>query len=341
MNTDKAKLKSKKVDAMTEKNATTALVKFSDLTVDAGYKISYELTEKTLPPKYAAEVEKNLRHSAKLLKEKNRQSIEDETVALVNSSVAAVMSVAKDEKSFDEASRELVAQGKTAVKNVVIENAKEIALEESKKIGADILKKSGLNILKSGGKVNPAVNALILGDMIKDSALKYLDGKISEEQFIKEVAAKGTVLAVETVGAFVGSFAVPIPVVGAIIGSTVTSVACNAVISVMNTAESLYKASKIQMAADRRRRIEKIKSEALTEMKHQREIMQKCFADEKLQWDKNVQTGFELIAAGTYENNVDIKGLDNILKNFGSQVAFSNRQEFRADFRRRKIVVNL
>ena len=73
MNTDKAKLKSKKVDAMTEKNATTALVKFSDLTVDAGYKISYELTEKTLPPKYAAEVEKNLRHSAKLLKEKNRQ----------------------------------------------------------------------------------------------------------------------------------------------------------------------------------------------------------------------------------------------------------------------------
>ena len=179
MNTDKAKLKSKKVDAMTEKNATTALVKFSDLTVDAGYKISYELTEKTLPPKYAAEVEKNLRHSAKLLKEKNRQSIEDETVALVNSSVAAVMSVAKDEKSFDEASRELVAQGKTAVKNVVIENAKEIALEESKKIGADILKKSGLNILKSGGKVNPAVNALILGDIfLKNNLSRKLPPKV-------------------------------------------------------------------------------------------------------------------------------------------------------------------
>ena len=61
---------------MPEKNISTALVKFSDLTVDSGYKISYELTENTLPPKYAAEVEKQLRHSAKLLKERNRQTMQ-------------------------------------------------------------------------------------------------------------------------------------------------------------------------------------------------------------------------------------------------------------------------
>lgn len=332
---------------MPEKIVSGELVKFSDLTVDKGYKISYELTEKTLPPKYAAEVEKQLRESAKLLKEKNRQTIDEETVALVNAGVNAVMSVAKDEKSFDEASRELLAEGKTAVKKVVIENAKEVAVEEARRVGMDVLKKSGLNILKSGGKVNPAVNALILGEMIKDSALKLLDGKISEEEFVKEVAKKGAILAVETIGAFVGSFAVPIPVVGAIIGSTVTSIACNAIISVMDVAEnqikSLWNAAKIQTAADNRRRIEKIKFEALTEMKRQRAILEKCFADEKLQFDKNVKAGFELIAAGTYENNVDTiaKGLDSILKNFGSQVAFSNRQDFRADFRQRKIVVNL
>ena len=327
--------------------ANKEIVKFSDLAIDKGYKFSYEIAEKTLPPKFAAEVEKNLRHATNLLKEKNKDAIEDETVKLVNSGVEAVIGVAKNEKTFEEASRELAAQGKTAVKNIVLENAKEVALEESKRVGMEILKKNGLQILKSGGAANPALNAIILGDMIKNSALKFIDGKISEEEFIKEISKKGAILAIETIGAFAGSFALPIPVVGALVGSTVTSIACNAVISVMDAAESqiksLYNASKIQAAADRRARIAKIKSEALAEMQRQREIMQECFAEENLQWNKNVQAGFELISAGTFENNVDTiaRGLNKILENFNSQVAFSSRSDFRADFRNRKIVVNL
>ena len=71
--------------------------------------------------------------------------------------------------------------------------------------------------------------------------------------------------------------------------------------------------------------------------------MEKYFADEKFHRDKNIRGGFELISKGTYSNDVEViaAGLDKILQNFGGKVAFDNREDFRRDFRRRKIVVNL
>ena len=343
---DELKRRSKPV----AKSAAKELVKFSDVTIERGYKVSYDIAEVSLPPKISREVENHLRHSTKLLKSNNRETIELEMVALVNSSISAVMSVAKDEQSFDEASRALAEQGKTAIKNVVIENAKDVAAQEAKKIGEDVakqaLKKTGLKIFK-GGANHPAMKAMIFADMIKGQVLDWIDGKINDEQFIKEVSKKGTLLALETVGAFAGQSLIPIPVVGAMVGSTVTAIVCNSLVAVMDASydkiKELWDASKTQSAADRRKVISKIKTEALAEMERQRGVMKKYFADEKFQWDKNIQEGFELITSGTYSNDVEIiaQGLDKILKNFSSRVAFSNREEFRRDFRRKKIFVNL
>ena len=102
-------------------------------------------------------------------------------------------------------------------------------------------------------------------------------------------------------------------------------------------------AAELHAVADRRKVVAKIKADALAEMNRQRGLMEKYFAEEKRAWDKNVQAGFELIASGTYSNDVDViaQGLDKILQNFGGQVAFNNRDDFRKDFRRKKIVVNL
>ena len=281
--------------------AVKGLVSFSDVTIDKGYKISYEVIEGTLPPKISREAEIHLRNSTNLLKSKNRETIEVETVALVNSSINALMNVAKDEQSFDEASRALIAQSKAAVKSVVIENAKDVAIREARQI------------LKVGA-TNPVINALVVGDLIKDSALRLLEGKIDEAQFIKEVTRRCTVLALQTIcmGFPGGAFA-----------SMAVSHACNELFSLMDAAET-------QAAADRRKIISKIKSEALAEMERQREIMKKCFADEKFRWDKNIQVGFELISKGTYSNDAEIiaQGFDKIMKNFGGQVAFSTYEEF-------------
>ena len=339
---DKLKRRSEPV----AKSSAKELVKFSDVTIERGYKVSYDIAEVSLPPKISREVENHLRHSTKLLKSKNRETIELETVALVNSSISAIMSVAKDEQSFDEASRALAEQGKTAIKNVVIENAKDVAAQEVKKIGEDVakqaFKKTGLQIFK-GGANHPAVKAIVFADMIKGQVLDWIDGKISDEQFIKEVSKKGTLLALETVGAFAGAeifgatlgqTLIPIPVVGAMVGSTVTAIVCNSLVAVMDASydkiKELWDASKTQAVADRRKVISKIKTEALVEMERQRDVMKKYFADEKFQWDKNVQEGFELITSGTYSNNAEViaRGLDKILKNFGGQVAFMSCREF-------------
>lgn len=178
-----------------------------------------------------------------------------------------------------------------------------------------------------GGAVNPAVNALIVGDLVKDSALKFLNGEIDEAQFIKEVTRRCTVLALQ-------AFAVSLP--GGVFASVAIHHACNALFSVMDAADN-------QAAADRRKIISQIKAEALNEMVRQRGELKKCFADEKFHWDKNVQAGFELIAAGTYSNDVETiaQGLNKIMQNFGGQVAFANCEDFRRDFKRRKIVVSL
>lgn len=310
------------------KYAGKELANYSDVTIERGYKVSYELAETTLPPKIARNVEGRLRHSANLLKAKNRETIELETVALMNSSITALIGVAKEEQSFDEAKRIIAAQGKTAIKNVVIENVKEVAKKEAERLGKDALKKIGLQqIFKSSGATNPAVNALVLGEAVKDSVLAWVDGKISDEQFIKEVSRKCMVLVLQTL-------AMEIP--GGVLASTAIAHACNSLFSLMDAAE-------IMAAADRRKRVAKIKSEALAEMERQRGLMKEYFADEKLRWDKNVQVGFELIADGTYSNDVEViaQGLDKILQNFGSQVAFADREDFRRDFKRKKIVLNL
>lgn len=59
-----------------------------------------------------------------------------------------------------------------------------------------------------------------------------------------------------------------------------TAVACNALIAAADATLELWDASKNQ-AADRRKVIAEIKTEALAEMARQRGVMEKYFADEK------------------------------------------------------------
>ncbi|MBQ6297139.1 MAG: hypothetical protein IJK81_05540 [Selenomonadaceae bacterium] len=328
------------------------LIKFSDAALERSYKVSYELAEVTLPPRISKELTRDLRLSTNRLKKSNADNLNAAAVEIVSSSTKTIFDFATGEKNFDEAIHAIAAQTKVVVKKVVVEKGKEIAIQEAKRIGGNAAQKVLLNV---GINSNVAAKALVFGSMIKDNVLDLLDGKIDEEQFIKEVGKKGLTLAIETVGGFVGAeigatygavigqTLIPIPVVGAVIGSTVTAVACSGLIAAIDATLKLWDASKINAAADRRKIIYKIKTDALAEMEHQRGVMKKYFADEKYKWDKNVQDGFELISKGTHSNDVEIiaQGLDKILQNFGSKVAFANREDFRRDFRSRKIVVNL
>ena len=308
--------------------AAKNLSQYSDAAFERGYKISYEVAEYTLPPKLAAEVERQLRISTDTIKAKHADNLNAAAVEVVNSSITALVSVAKNEKSFDAAGQALLDQSTGAVKTIVIERGKQVIAREAQRIGTELAGQAAQKIVRQvGGKNNPVLNAMAVGGIVKDLALDWADGKISDEQFVKLVTRRCTVLALKTLAS---------PIDGGIFTSAAIDYACNELFMLMDAAE-------LQTAADRRKVVAKIKSDALAEMNRQRGLMQKYFADEKLSWDRNVQAGFKLIASGTYSNDVDViaQGLDKILQNFGGQVAFSNREDFRRDFRRRKIVVNL
>lgn len=318
------------------KPVSNELVRYSNDAHESAYKISYEIAEVTLPPKISTPLERELRISTDKIKSENGKNLEKATVQIVTATTDTIIDVVSGDKNFDEASRQLVAQSKNVVKNVVIQKGKDIIIKEGQRIGGEVLKKVGMNIFKGS---NPAMNALVFGDVMKNSVMALVEGKIDAEQFIKEVSRKCAVIALQT---FVAT-----TVPGGIFAGVAIEYACNAVFAKMDAAEyaikDFWKASQNQAAADRRKVIEKIKSDALVEMKRQRDLMQKCFADEKLKWDSNVKAGFQLIAQGSYSNDVDViaQGLDRILQNFGSQVAFSSKEDFRRDFRQRKIVLNL
>ena len=114
------------------------LAKGSDTALESGYKISYEVAEHTLPPKLAGDVERQLRISTNTLKAKYADNLKEATVEVMNSSITALVSVAKNEKSLDEAGQALVSQSASAVKTIVIERGKQVAINEAQRIGTEL-----------------------------------------------------------------------------------------------------------------------------------------------------------------------------------------------------------
>ena len=327
------------------KSAAKELVKFSDAALEQGYKVSYELAEISLPPKYSKEVERQLRISVEQIKKKNADNLDAAAVEIISSSTKTIFDVASGEKNFDEAREEIFSKTKVTVKKVVIEKGKEIAAKEAQRIGTELAGKTAKKFLLGVGTgANSAVEILVLGNKMKDSVLKLLDGEIDVEQYIFEMNRACLALAIKAVeknGMIIAQGMIPIPVVGALVGGAVISVACRGLMlaadAVLTKIEDgvryvkgMWKAANNQAAADRRKVISKIKEDALAEMERQRGVMKKYFADEKFQWDKNIQEGFELITSGTYSNDAEViaRGLDKILKNFGGQVAFTSCREF-------------
>ena len=306
------------------------LVKFSDAALERGYKVSYEIAEENLPPPLAREVERQLRISTDKIKSENAKNLNEATVKLITSTTATLLDVAKDEKNFDEASRALADKSSGVVKTIIIERSKKVVTAEAQRIGREFAGQASQKIVRNiAGSNNPVLNAVAFGDIVKDLAFDWAEGKISDEQFVKLVTRRCTVLVLK-------SLAINFP--GGLFAGVAIEHACNEIFALMDVVDA-----GLDAASDRRNIVSKIKTDVLNEMNRQRGLMEKYFADEKFQWDKNIQSGFELISKGTYSNDVEViaAGLDKILQNFGGKVAFDNREDFRRDFRRRKIVVNL
>ena len=276
-----------------------------------------------------ADVERRLSQSVKEARKRVGEDLEAAAIPLVIAGVNALVSVTKDEKSLCEAGRDIAVQTGTV-----------IASSELQKIGIkaanQAMKQSGVTILKQAAKANVVAHAVTIGFLLKDSVIDWLDGNLDDGQFVEQVSRTGTLFVAESVGAVIGQTMIPVPIVGAIIGSVVVSVACGCIFSLMDAAKS-------RMAKEKRNLVSKIAAEALAEMKHQQNLLKKYIADDAQKWEKSVREGFALIAAGTLANDVAViaGGLDCIVTNFNRHVKFKTFEEFDEFFMDENAVLEL
>ncbi len=289
-------------------------------TGEAAVKNAYRLVSDT---------EKQLEKSVKELHQKYGKDLQAAAVPLVISSVNAIISVAKDKKTLREAGKDVVIQTGSAV-------AKTKVQEMGINAANHALKQSGIKVLEQAAKANVIAHAVTMGMMVKDSVVEWLDGKIDDAEFVKQVSRKGTLLAVETVGAVIGQTIIPIPLLGSFVGSMVASVACGCVFSLMDAAQH-------HLAEDKRKLAAKIAREAIEEMDYQQSVLKKYIVDDAQKWNDNVKKGFSLIATGTKDNDMVViaGGLNCILTNFSQHVKFSSLEEFDEFFMAENAVLEL
>lgn len=197
-----------------------------------------------------------------------------------------------------------------------------------------ILKKSHNTAMRSLAGSNELTQIIVLGLIVKDSAMQYLNGQIDGDQFLEQVKDEGLVLMAGTIGAAIGGTlgTVLLPgvgtAVGEIIGSLVTTVACGAIVSAVQTSRHLDD-YRMQDAY-----IKRIEGKALHEMAAQRQHLKTIYEQEYRRWDDQISNGFDLILRSACEETYDLEGitvgLDKILRLFGKEVAFKNLAEYEA-----------
>lgn len=134
---------------------------------------------------------------------------------------------------------------------------------------------------------NEVAQIITVAMIVKESAVKYINGEIDGKEFIEEVGVKGTTMVAGMIGGSIGgeigtilggiAGTVALPgvgttagvvagkVIGEVLGTIITTVACSAIVSVYNTSKHLndYKLKE--------NKIRKLEAEALKEMKNQRD----------------------------------------------------------------------
>lgn len=186
-----------------------------------------------------------------------------------------------------------------------------------------IMRNSGNEILKSVGTSNMVGEVVIVAYMIKDSTIRFINGEIDCAQYFSEFSQKGGELISNAIGALAGQVLIPIPMIGAFVGSLIASVACSGIYVYLQSAKATYDEERLNV-------ISAIASEALTEMQRQRDILKTIIQAENEKWDISCNQGFEKILAGTICNDVSAisSGLSDIMNLFGKSVRFKSSSDF-------------
>ena len=270
-----------------------------------------------------------------------RNRLKDSSFNLMSKGVNDLVLVACGEKDFEEAAKEMLLYSS---KEVAIGGAKEVYKYSKSNIQSRIINKGSNQALKalSGAndllrKITESNEILMLieaGKIVAGSFIKYINGEINGEEFFNEIGQKGVELIASTAGAIIGQALIPIPVVGAVIGSMIASFASGEIFKYAKTLKDHEKNAE---------EVERLANSALSEMKKQRQILKDIIRDELKVFDENVNRGFDVIYSAMFSDDMEefAEGLNIILSVVNEEVEFKTQQEFNEFFDDEDSILNL
>lgn len=269
-----------------------------------------------------------------------KNTLVNSAIPLTTEAVRKMIKIAQGKESLSDASKEM---GKIAVDVAVTGGENQVLLTALTKTMAN----SKSTLLNSIAESNEIGKILAVAAIVKESAVKYVNGDIDGQEFIEDVGEKGATMVAGMIGGQIGreigglvgltAGIVSGPagaiigyaageIIGEILGTIITTVACSAIISVYKISKNLdgYKLKEKQ--------VRQLEQDALKEMKKQREIFNSIISRENQKFEKEIQEGFDIIMANACEQAYSLSGvtagLDKILSVFGKEVAFKTLDEY-------------
>lgn len=178
------------------------------------------------------------------------------------------------------------------------------------------------HILAKAGVPGKVVNAVLA---TFGSTKAYLEGNITGQEYIAQLGETGIATYTAGIGMYVGAIAIPIPVVGSLIGGMVGYALSGKVFTALSSTLSSAK-----LAREERIRIERECEEAIQQIRTYRqqldEIAEQYFKENKKIFKEalgDMESGLQLGDADGY-----IHGANTIIRQLDGQVSFQNMDEF-------------
>ena len=185
----------------------------------------------------------------------------------------------------------------------------------SASIGSAVANAAPKAVLDALGSVAVPVQVALMAFEVSKSIGQYLDGEISAQECIQDVALSSICIYAGMVGGLAGGPA------GAFVASLVASIACEIIVEY--TAIS-------RMTKEKVSRVNALANTALREMDGLRSDLKSMVSTHFKEWDEKVDEGFRKMLTAAMSNDADgiAGGLGTVLSVFGQSVKFKTTEEF-------------
>ncbi len=186
-----------------------------------------------------------------------------------------------------------------------------------------VMQNSANKVIQSLGK--GSLPAMIVGAAVANVMIftRYFSGKIDETELCKQLGRTNTSLLSGGAMAFAGQALIPIPVVGALIGSFVGAALSEAFFNALNS-------KKVELAHQKRIEIEKECREKIRQLEMHQNQFKEVFEQYFHETTKFFNQSFDELERALYAGDADLViGANNkIQEGLGQKALFGNKQEY-------------